>query len=233
MSTGALTPEEALTVAGVIELRRKAIETHEWNERLTALEAKAAETDTELLNANTAQNPAGIQTSRTASRRYSIDYLSGGMDSLGKAMLAAPADWKSRERKATWTVTSKPFWSSPSCMASSASPCSRRSPSWVGRRSLTRVATSRPRRGTSTTASLRRSKTIRIGQSIILCPIRQCLRAGLAFQALQGRAHEPQAGAELDEGEQTLGPCVPRHHGPVSARPAHRQLGAVSRRLRA
>jgi len=27
MSTGALTPEEALTVAGVIELRRKAIET--------------------------------------------------------------------------------------------------------------------------------------------------------------------------------------------------------------
>ena len=41
MSTGALTPEEALTVAGVIELRRKAIETHEWNERLAALEAQA------------------------------------------------------------------------------------------------------------------------------------------------------------------------------------------------
>ena len=44
MSIGTLTPEEALTVASVIELRRKAIETHEWNERLTALEAKAAET---------------------------------------------------------------------------------------------------------------------------------------------------------------------------------------------
>ncbi len=41
MSTGALTPEEALTVAGVIELRRKAIETHEWGERLAALEAQA------------------------------------------------------------------------------------------------------------------------------------------------------------------------------------------------
>jgi hypothetical protein len=43
LSTGALTPEEALTVAGVIELRRKAIETHKWGERLTALEANAAE----------------------------------------------------------------------------------------------------------------------------------------------------------------------------------------------
>jgi hypothetical protein len=41
MSTGTLTPEEALTVAGVIELRRKAIETHEWGERLAALEAQA------------------------------------------------------------------------------------------------------------------------------------------------------------------------------------------------
>jgi hypothetical protein len=43
MSTGALTPEEALTVAGVIELRRKAIETHAWGERLAVLEGKAAE----------------------------------------------------------------------------------------------------------------------------------------------------------------------------------------------
>ncbi len=41
MSAGELTPDEASTIAGVAELRRKAIETTELEKRISALEARS------------------------------------------------------------------------------------------------------------------------------------------------------------------------------------------------
>jgi hypothetical protein len=43
MAAGEITPDEAVTIGGVLELRRKAIETSEFENRLAKLEAKAGD----------------------------------------------------------------------------------------------------------------------------------------------------------------------------------------------
>jgi hypothetical protein len=42
MAAGELTPDEAATVAGVLESKRRAIETEEFDKRLAALEERVA-----------------------------------------------------------------------------------------------------------------------------------------------------------------------------------------------